>query len=59
MAIQANDLINIKEASGWATNHLGKIVSTSNISYLIQYGRIKKYEANGAVLVSINELNDY
>jgi hypothetical protein len=30
--------LTIKEASVWATNHLGKNVTTSNISYLIQYG---------------------
>ncbi|GHV27085.1 hypothetical protein FACS1894176_08620 [Bacteroidia bacterium] len=38
----AEELLTIKEASEWATNHTGKSVTTSNISYLIQYGRIKK-----------------
>ncbi len=44
-------LLTIKEASIWATNHLGKNVTTSNISYLIQYGRIQKIDKEGAVFV--------
>ena len=35
-------LINIREASKWASQYLDRQVTTSNISYLIQYGRIKK-----------------
>lgn len=53
------DLINIKDASVWATKLLGKKVTPSNISYLIQYGRIHKYNSNGNVLVSIKELSKY
>ncbi|MDR0313274.1 MAG: site-specific DNA-methyltransferase [Treponema sp.] len=53
------DLLTIKEASIWATDHLHKSVTTSNISYLIQYGRIRRIEKNGTTFVSINELNDY
>jgi len=41
-------LLTIKDASIWATNHLRKNVTTSNISYLIQYGRIRRIEKNGA-----------
>ncbi|MDR2468325.1 MAG: hypothetical protein LBD22_05120, partial [Spirochaetaceae bacterium] len=48
--------LTIKEASVWAANHLGKNVTTSNISYLIQYGRIRKIEKSGAVFVSLLEL---
>jgi len=53
------DLLSIKEASAWATNHLGKNVTPSNISYLIQYGRIKKFGANGNIQVSRKELTSY
>ncbi len=53
------EMLNIKEASQWATIFTGKNVTPSNISYLIQYGRIKKYGNNGDVLVSINDLKDY
>ncbi|HEY5124529.1 MAG TPA: DNA methyltransferase, partial [Ignavibacteria bacterium] len=55
----SSDYITIKEASIWATSHLGKIVTTSNISYLIQYGRIKKYGSNGNTLISKPELLGY
>ena len=39
------ELLSIKEASLWATEYLDKNVTTSNISYLIQYGRIRKIGA--------------
>jgi Predicted DNA modification methylase len=52
-------LLNIKEASIWASDYTGKKVTASNISYLIQYGRIKKHEENGNVYVSINDLKNY
>ena len=41
------ELLTIKEASEWATEYLNKNVTTSNISYLIQYGRVKKIGENG------------
>lgn len=53
------DLLSIKEASNWATKHIGKSVTTSNISYLIQYGRIKKIGDNGITQVSKQELIEY
>ena len=57
--IENKDLITITEASRWATSHLKKNVTTSNISYLIQYGRIKKYENNGTTKISKQELITY
>lgn len=54
-----NDLLSIKEASEWATQYLGKTVTTSNISYLIQYGRVKKIGDNGITQVSKKELTKY
>ena len=59
MLMSNKHLLTIKEASVWASNHLGKNVTTSNISYLIQYGRIKKIDKGGTSFVSIVELNDY
>ncbi|MBC8465720.1 site-specific DNA-methyltransferase, partial [bacterium] len=52
-------LISIKEASKWATGYLGKQVTMSNISYLIQYGRIKKNGINGKTLIDKDELKTY
>ena len=51
--------MDIKEAAKWATKHLGKNVTTSNISYLIQYGRIKKIGENGGIQISKKELTEY
>ncbi len=53
------ELINIKQAAEWATNHLEKNVTPSNISYLIQYGRVKKYGDNGSTQISLKELEKY
>ena len=38
---------------------MGKNVTTSNISYLIQYGRIKKNWENGSTLIAKDELIHY
>ncbi len=56
---ETDELLIIKEASDWATQYLGKSVTTSNISYLIQYGRIKKIGDNGTTQVSKQELIKY
>ena len=52
-------LLTIKQASEWAANHLQKNVTPSNISYLVQYGRIKKIEDNGTTLIDVRELKNY
>jgi len=57
--IETDELLTIKQASDWATQHLGKTVTTSNISYLIQYGRIRKIVDNGVTQVSKQELIKY
>lgn len=51
--------LTIKEAAEWATNHLKRPVSTANISYLINYGKVKKYSRNNAVVVMKEELQEY
>lgn len=53
------ELLTIKEASEWATQHTRKTVTTSNISYLIQYGRIKKIGDNGSTQVALKDLVNY
>jgi hypothetical protein len=57
--IETDKLLSIKEASEWATKYLRKNVTTSNISYLIQYGRVKKVGDNGITQVSKQELIHY
>ena len=53
------ELITIKQASLWAKKHLNKNVTSSNISYLIQYGKIQKYNDNGITTVNKYDLIDY
>ncbi|HOH47585.1 MAG TPA: DNA methyltransferase [Candidatus Cloacimonadota bacterium] len=52
-------MLTIQDASKLASEFLSKNVTTSNISYLIQYGRIKKYGENGNTLISKQELMQY
>ncbi|GAB4495405.1 MAG: DNA methyltransferase [Saprospiraceae bacterium] len=53
------DLLTIKQASEWASAHLGKNVTTSNISYLINYGKIRKVGENGGTFIAKNDLINY
>jgi len=52
-------LINLRQAAIWASQYLNRNITVSNISYLIQYGRIKKYGSNGNPLINVQELKDY
>lgn len=54
-----SELLTINEASEWATRFLNKKVTPSNISYLIQYGRIRKDKSNGRTVVDISDLKKY
>jgi hypothetical protein len=56
---QTKILLTIKEASQWASNFLKRDISESNISYLIQYGKIRKYNDGNSVLIDIDELKKY
>ena len=49
----------IKQASKWASEYLGRNVTTSNISYLIQYGRIKRIIENGNTCIRKEDLIKY
>ncbi len=53
------ELLSIKEASSWASKYLSKDVTTSNISYLIQYGRVPKIGDNGNTYVNRYDLENY
>jgi site-specific DNA-methyltransferase (adenine-specific)/site-specific DNA-methyltransferase (cytosine-N4-specific) len=56
---EALNLLTIKQASEWASRYLKKKVTPSNISYLVQYGRVKKIGNNGDVLVRKSDLIRY
>ena len=53
------NLMTIKNASIWASKHIGKNVTPSNISYLIQYGKISKNRNNGTVFINKQDLEKY
>lgn len=55
----AKQLLTIKEASYWATNFLERNISESNISYLLQYGKIKKHNGGSSVYVDTGDLRKY
>ena len=52
-------LVSIREASEWASKSFNRDITPSNISYLIQYGKIKKYGDNGTTRIDLIDLNDY
>ncbi|MFA7662584.1 MAG: DNA methyltransferase [Patescibacteria group bacterium] len=55
----ARQLLTLKEARVWASSFLGRSISESNISYLVQYGKVKKYGENGSTQINIEDLRQY
>lgn len=53
------DLICVAEAVQLARSITNKNITPSNISYLIQYGRISKFNQNGSLYVSKDEVINY
>lgn len=54
-----NELLDIKQASEFVSGYLNRRVTASNISYLIQYGLVKKVGENGTVQVIKQDLLNY
>jgi DNA modification methylase len=52
-------LYSIKETAKIMTNKLGKTIKEHNISYLVQYGKVKKYKIKNRVYVDITEVEEY
>jgi len=52
-------LATIPEASIWASGFLEKEILPTNISYLVQYGKVKKYGENGSTMIDLNDLKKY
>jgi len=53
------ELLTIKQASEWISLELKRKVTPSNISYLVNYGRIKKFGENGNTFVNKTEVLQY
>ncbi len=56
---QEKRYISLKEASFWASKYLRRKITVSNISYLLQYGKITRYGTNGNPLIDKDELQRY
>ena len=52
-------LVSIPEASKWASDFLEKEILPTNISYLVQYGKVKKHGENGSTRVDLDDLKRY
>ncbi len=58
-AVEEKTLVSFKQAAGLAAVYTKSEVTVSNISYLVQYGRVKKYGSNGDALIDAGELRTY
>ena len=58
--LKTNSFLSPKNAAFWASEYLGKNVTTNNIIYLINYGKIANYGKNPKEnLIDKNELKAY
>ena len=55
----ATELLTIHKASQWATQHIGRSVTPSNIAYLLNYGRIPKYQGELGTYIRLTDLKEY
>lgn len=53
---QIKNLLTIREASHWASNFLKRDISESNISYLVQYGKVRRHNGGASVFVDTEDL---
>ena len=59
-ALFDDSLMTLNEAGVWASGKLGREVTSANLSYLINYGRIRKIQGEkGATVVSRSDLESY
>ena len=56
----SNTFMTVNEASKWASDYTQKKVTSSNISYLVNYGKIVNYShEQSKILIDRNELKSY
>src|SRR5690348_12199622 len=51
--------LTIAEASQWASDYMGAKITPSNISYLVQYGQVRKLTENGTIKIYTQDLQTY
>lgn len=56
---QTKQLLTIKEASKWASDFLDRDVSESNVSYLVQYGKVRKHNGSNNIFIDLDDLRRY
>ena len=56
---KTTNLLTIRQASRWASNFLKRDVSESNISYLVQYGKVKKHNGGNSIFIDVDDLRSY
>src|SRR3990167_3712426 len=56
---QIKQFLTIKDASRWASDFLNRDIGESNISYLVQYGKVRKHNGGNSIFVDLNDLKDY
>ncbi len=59
LKMENKKFVTLREASIWASKYLDRKVTISNISYLVQYGRLKKYGNDGNPLIDLQDLKRY
>jgi len=54
------ELLSISQASQWASSYLDKPITPSNISYLFQYAKVRRYiDEERRLKVNLGELKQY
>ena len=53
------NFVSLQDATKWASSYTGRTVTPSNISYLLQYGRLKRYGNQNNPLIDLHELIEY
>jgi len=53
------NLVDLTQAATWASHYTKRAISATNISYLIQYGRIQRVGINGRSYIDKTELQEY
>lgn len=51
--------LSLREAASWASTKTGRTVTSANIQYLINYGRIRNVGGSGTIAILLSDLDSY
>ena len=57
--VSTDRLMTVTQASAWASREIGRTVTSSNITYLVKYGRIPAIGGNNGLMVRLSDLEKY